>query len=77
MALSLWSLISLGIALACTTKPGLPAVSAGPVIYCCHKDAFGERHFDTSVINHIVWNDPADLRKRLADRIKATILPKA
>jgi hypothetical protein len=47
------------------------------VIYCCREDAFGERHFDTSVMNHIVWSDPADLRKRLADRIKATILPKA
>jgi hypothetical protein len=47
------------------------------VIYCCREDHFKDRHFDTSVINHIVWTDPADLRKKLADRIKATILPKA
>ena len=47
------------------------------VVYCCREDAFKERHFDTSVINHVVWTDPADLRKKLADRIRATILPKA
>ena len=47
------------------------------VIYCCREDAFKERHFDTSVINHVVWTDPADLRKKLADRIRATILPKS
>lgn len=47
------------------------------VIYCCHEDSFKERHFDTSVINHVTWRNFADLRKKLADRIKATILPKA
>jgi hypothetical protein len=47
------------------------------VIYCCREDAFAERHFDTSVINHVVWKEPADLRKKLADRIRATILPVA
>jgi len=47
------------------------------VIYCCREDAFKERHFDTSVINHVVWTDPADLRKKLADRIRASILPKS
>ena len=47
------------------------------VIYTCRKDAFEERHFDTSVINHVVWGEAADLRKKLANRIKATILPKA
>jgi hypothetical protein len=47
------------------------------VIYCCREDSFKERHFDTSVINHVVWTAPADLRKKLADRIRATILPKA
>jgi hypothetical protein len=46
------------------------------VIYCCREDAFKERHFDTSVINHVVWTDPADLQRKLADRIRATILPK-
>jgi nucleoside 2-deoxyribosyltransferase len=47
------------------------------VIYCCREDSFKERHFDTSVINHIVWSDPADLRRKLVNRIQATILPKA
>jgi len=47
------------------------------VIYCCREDSFTERHFDTSVINHVVWTGPKDLRRKLADRIKATILPKA
>jgi hypothetical protein len=47
------------------------------VIYCCRTDSFDDRHFDTSVINHIVWTDPADLRAKLANRIRATILPKA
>jgi hypothetical protein len=47
------------------------------VIYCCRKDSFEDRHFDTSVISHVVWDDTPDLRKKLGDRIKATILPKA
>jgi hypothetical protein len=47
------------------------------VIYCCRKDNFENRHFDVSTINHVVWDDPADLRKKLAARIKGTILPKA
>lgn len=48
-----------------------------PVIYTCREDHIKDRHFDTSVINHVVWADPADLRLKLARRIKATILPKA
>jgi len=47
------------------------------IIYCCREDAFKERHFDTSVISHVVWTDVHDLRKKLADRIKATILPRS
>ena len=47
------------------------------VIYTCREDSFDKRHFDTSVINHIVWKDPADLRTKLANRIKATVLPRA
>ncbi len=47
------------------------------VVYCCREDSFNERHFDTSVINHVVWKNPAELRKKLGDRIKATILPNA
>jgi hypothetical protein len=48
-----------------------------PVIYCCRELDFGDRHFDTRLINHIRWSDPADLRGKLANRIKATIVPTA
>jgi len=46
-----------------------------PVIYCCDEASFKDLHFDTRLINHIKWSDPADLRRRLAIRIKATIIP--
>jgi hypothetical protein len=44
------------------------------VIWTCREDDFENRHFDTAQFSHIVWKDPGDLRTRLADRIKATIL---
>jgi hypothetical protein len=47
------------------------------VIYTCRADSFKEVHFDTSVMNHLVWSDAADLRRKLADHIAATILRKA
>jgi hypothetical protein len=47
------------------------------VIYCCREDEMAKVHFDTRTISHVTWRDPAHLRKKLADRIKATILPKA
>lgn len=46
-----------------------------PVIYCCRESDFGDRHFDTMMINHIRWSDVADLRGKLANRIKNTIVP--
>lgn len=48
-----------------------------PVIYCCKDSDFEDRHFDTRLINHINWSGPADLRQKLANRIKATIIPNA
>ena len=48
-----------------------------PVIHCCKDTHFKNRHFDTRLINHIKWSDAADLREKLANRIKATIIPKA
>ena len=48
-----------------------------PVIYCCRESDFDGRHFDTKWINHIRWSDVADLRRKLANRIKATIVPTA
>jgi hypothetical protein len=44
-----------------------------PVIWMCHKDDMKGVHFDTSHLNHIVWDDPAELRRTLATRILATI----
>jgi hypothetical protein len=48
-----------------------------PVIYCCRESDFGKLHFDTQLINHIKWSDADDLRQKLGNRIKATIIPKA
>ena len=44
-----------------------------PVIYTCREDVFKHVHFDTRQYNHIVWTDPADLKKKLAARIAATV----
>jgi hypothetical protein len=48
-----------------------------PVIYCCRESDFDDRHFDTRLINHIRWSDEVDLRLKLANRIKATVVPNA
>jgi len=44
-----------------------------PVIWTCHKDWIKEVHFDTNHYNHIVWGEPEELRKRLENRIRATL----
>ncbi len=44
-----------------------------PVIWICRKEDLGNVHFDTRQYNHIVWENPAELRTRLRDRIAATI----
>ena len=44
-----------------------------PVIFTCRKDRLEEVHFDTRQYNHIVWNDPADLRDQLVKRIAAVL----
>lgn len=44
-----------------------------PVIWMCHKDDLKKAHFDTSHLNHIVWDDIGELRKKLVNRILATI----
>ena len=43
------------------------------VIWTCREDDLGNLHFDTRQYNHIKWNTPADLRAKLADRIRATV----
>lgn len=44
-----------------------------PVIWSCREDDLKSVHFDTRQYNHIVWKEPADLRRQLHDRIVATI----
>jgi hypothetical protein len=45
-----------------------------PVIWTCREDDRKKVQFDTRQYNHIFWKDPKDLRLKLTDRIKATIL---
>jgi hypothetical protein len=45
-----------------------------PVIWTCRESDFkDERTFDTEHYNHILWNLPEELRKKLANRIKNSI----
>jgi len=44
------------------------------VIWTCKEDDIDNAHFDTRQYNHIVWRDADDLRKKLFNRIKATII---
>ena len=46
-----------------------------PVIWTCRFNSIDDVHFDTRQYNHIVWGNSDQLRKRLADRISATVLP--
>jgi len=44
------------------------------VIWTCRLDDIQNAHFDTRQYNHILWSTPGELRKKLVNRIKATIL---
>ena len=44
-----------------------------PVIFACREDLINTIHFDTRQFNHIVWEKPEDLRKKLKNRISATV----
>src|SRR5690606_9512644 len=44
------------------------------VIWTCRDDDLQNVHFDTRQYSHVVWQNPEDLRQRLANRIKATVL---
>lgn len=47
-----------------------------PVVWCCRDDKWAKKlHFDTRQYSHIMWKEPADLRRRLVDRISAVIRP--
>ena len=43
------------------------------VIYCCRRDCMERLPFDTRQYHHVVWETPEELRKGLAERIRARI----
>jgi hypothetical protein len=45
------------------------------VIGCCREDEIGSVAFDTRHLGHVVWKDAADLKVKLADSIRANIIP--
>ena len=45
-----------------------------PVIFTCQAGEWEKQlHFDTRQYNHIIWDDPEDLKQKLENRIRATI----
>ena len=44
-----------------------------PVIWTCHEDDIKKAHFDTNHLNHVMWKDAEELRKKLRNRIQGTI----
>jgi hypothetical protein len=54
-------------------EAGFAAALGRPVIWTCRKDELSKTHFDTRQYNHIDWETPGELRRRLAERIQATI----
>lgn len=45
-----------------------------PVIWCCRESDVKQLHFDTRQYNHIIWKDIEELKEKLINRIKATVL---
>lgn len=43
------------------------------VIWSCRRSDKDNLHFDTQQYNHILWDSPADLRQKLAERIQETV----
>ena len=46
------------------------------VIWACREDELGLVHFDIKHFGHVVWKTPDDLRAKLAESIRANIIPK-
>ena len=44
-----------------------------PVVWCVREDQLGKVHFDTRQFNHVVWREPEDLRRKLAERVAGAI----
>ena len=45
-----------------------------PVIWTCFDNDMNHMHVDTRQYKHIVWKRAVELRRRVADCIRATIL---
>ena len=43
------------------------------VIHTCREEHLDQAHFDTKQLNHVLWQTPADLRKKLYHRIVGSI----
>lgn len=57
-------------------EAGLAMGLGKPVVWCCQDGVWAKKlHFDTRQYSHIMWKDPADLRKRLVARVSAAIRP--
>ena len=55
-------------------EAGFAAGLGRSVIWTCRTDELSKVHFDTRQYSHVVWETPADLREKLSDRVRATIL---
>ena len=44
-----------------------------PVVWSVREDELDDVHFDTRQFNHVVWKDPAELRRLLAERVAGAI----
>jgi nucleoside 2-deoxyribosyltransferase len=58
----------------CYFEAGFAMALGIPVVFACRGDQLKDTHFDTRQYNHIVWEDSANLRAKLAGRIQATIM---
>jgi hypothetical protein len=47
------------------------------VIQSCREDDVKHLHFDTRHLGHVLWKEPADLRQKLEDSIRANIVKPA
>ena len=45
-----------------------------PVIYCCEKKDFENAHFDIKPLQHIIYETPDELEKKLTNKIEAWIV---
>lgn len=55
-------------------EAGFAHGSGRDVIWTCKQDEIEKAHFDTRQYNHITWKNKEDLKKKLVNRIQATIL---